>query len=100
VEQSAILAGGGQIGPDDFLGQRMSAVIEVGRGSAGDTGKLNRRAEQAGALHADTDHAEAHGVTGGDAAKLERLGGERYTRRSGTHFEKFAAGPSGFFHGD
>ena len=99
VEQSAVLTRRGQIGPHDLLGERVAAVVQVGRGGAGHARQLDRGAEQTRALHADTDHTEAHGVARSDAAKLERLCSERDARGGCAELEKFAARPSGFLHG-
>ena len=44
----------------------MAAVVEIGGGYAFDAGELDGVGEQAGALHADADDAEADGVAGRD----------------------------------
>jgi hypothetical protein len=43
----------------------MAAIVEVGGGHALHAGQCDGGAQQAGALHADADHAEAHTIAGG-----------------------------------
>src|ERR1700738_159983 len=57
----------GKIGiADDFARERVTAIVEIGGGYALDPGKLHGVGEQAGALHADADDAEADAVAGRD----------------------------------
>src|SRR5258708_35596536 len=68
VEEIFVAAGYEEIGiADDFAGEGVAAVVEVGGGDALRAGELHSGGEQAGALHADADDAEAEAVAGGDA---------------------------------
>ena len=63
VEEFLVVAGDGEIGfVGDFAGQRVAAVVQIGCGYAFDAGELDGVGEQAGALHADADDAEADAV--------------------------------------
>ena len=106
VEEILIAAGGGDFFADNFLGKRVAAIVEIAGGHAFDTGQLDGVAEQAGALHADTDDAEANTV-----ARSRHLPGQRVVLRfqknrrhsrqrassAGTALQEFAAGKI-FFH--
>ena len=62
---SMITARDRQVGvAGDLAGQRVAAVIEVGRAHAFDAREGHRGREQARALHADADDAEADAVAG------------------------------------
>src|SRR6267378_916846 len=49
---------------DNFLGERVAAVVEIASGDTFDAGELDGVAEKAVALHADADNAEAEAVAG------------------------------------
>ncbi len=42
----------------------MAAVVQIGGGNTFDSGERDRVGQQAGALHADSDHAEAQAIAG------------------------------------
>ena len=100
VEKFFVAARGGNFLADDFLSEQMAAVVEVGGGDAFDAGKLDGVFEQAGALHADADDAEADAVARRDGLhrkrdvfRLEKNRGRGRKRASGTGtaLEKFTA---------
>src|SRR5713226_4042020 len=62
IEEIFVAARGGDFPADNFLGECVAAVVEIASGDAFDAGKLDGVAEQTGALHADTDDAEAQAV--------------------------------------
>src|SRR5712692_4889407 len=68
VEEIFVAAGYEEIGiADDFAGEGVAAVVEVGGGDALRAWELHSGGEQAGALHADADDAEAQAIAGSDA---------------------------------
>src|SRR5712664_1383518 len=72
VEEIFVAARGGYFLADNFLGERMAAVVEVASGDAFDAGELDGVVEQAGTLHADTDDAETEAVAGGGGLEWQR----------------------------
>ena len=72
IEEIFVAARGGDFFADNFLGESMAAVVEIASGDAFDAGKLDGVVEQAGALHADADNAEAQTI-----ARRGRLQGQR-----------------------
>src|SRR6266850_973941 len=106
VEEIFVAAGGGDFLADNFLRERVAAVVEIAGGDAFDAGQLNGFAKQAGALHADTDDAKANTVARRDGLQRQRnvLGLKKDCGRrcqgasgSGTALQEFAAGKI-FFH--
>ena len=65
VQQLLIAARRRQVGAGDFAGERVAAIVEIAGGGALDTRQRDGPCEQAGALHPDADHAEAHAVARG-----------------------------------
>src|SRR5207244_145297 len=61
-EELFVTAGGGDFLADNFLGERVAAVVEIASGDAFDARQLDGIGKQAGALHADADDAEAQSV--------------------------------------
>ena len=107
VEKFLIAARGGNFRADDFLRERVAAVVKVGGRDALDTGQLDGIGKQAGALHADADDAEAHAIARRRGLQGQRnmLRLEENSRRSGERsggagaaLEEFAAGEV-LFHG-
>ncbi len=77
VEQFLIAARGGQVGiAGDLAGQRVAAVVEIGGAHALDAGHGDGVRQQAGALHADADDAEANAIAGRRRPR-QRLGFEQ-----------------------
>src|SRR6266850_681026 len=110
VEEFLIFARGVDLGAgnffDDFFGERVAAIVEVGGSDAFDTGELNGAGEQAGALHADANDAEADAVAGSNGSGGQRnllwvendgARGDQGAGGSGTALQEFAAGKI-FFH--
>ena len=65
VEEFLIMAGNRKAGiVGDFASEEVAAVVEIGSSDARDARQRNGVSEQAGALHADADHAEANAVAG------------------------------------
>src|SRR5260370_38313589 len=74
VEEIFVAAGYEEIGiADDFAGEGVVAVVKVCGGDALRAGELHGGGEQAGALHADADNAEAEAVAGSDAGIAGRF---------------------------
>src|SRR5882724_7989431 len=106
VEKILITARGGDFFADNFLGERVAAVVEIASRDAFDTRQLDGVAEQTGALHANADDAEANTI-----ARSRHLPGQRIVLRfqknrrhsrqrasgSGAALQEFAAGKI-FFH--
>ena len=69
VEQLLVAARGPQLGAHDLPREGVAAVVEVAGGGAFDAGQARSRCEQAGALHPDADHPEAHAIAGGAPAE-------------------------------
>jgi hypothetical protein len=79
----------------------VAAVVEIGGGDTLRAGKRHGGGEQSGALHADTDDAEADtvawsdgGVAGGFQARVsqeERVGGSESAGGTGGALQEFAA---------
>ena len=83
VEQFLITAGRGQVGvAGDLLGQRVAAVVKVGGADAFHARQSESAAQQAGPLHADTDHAEAHASLAAAALAPQRPGPRRQAELS------------------
>ena len=72
IEQIFVAARGGDFFADNFLGESVAAVVEVASGDAFDAGKLDSVVEQARALHANADDAEAQAVAGRHGLHWER----------------------------
>ena len=66
VEELLIFARSFDFVADDFLCEGVAAVVKICGGGAVDSGEGQRVGEQAGALHADTDDAEADAIASGD----------------------------------
>jgi len=107
IEEIFVAAGGEESLADNFACKGVAAVVEVASGDAFDAGELDGVAEQAGALHADADDAEAETVAGGDGLHregdvfgFEKNGGGSRERAGGTGgaMEELTAGKI-FFHG-
>src|SRR6267143_528555 len=64
VEQIFVAERGGDFLADNYLGERVAAVVEIASGDTFDAGELDGVAEKAVALHADADNAEAEAVAG------------------------------------
>jgi hypothetical protein len=62
VEEFLVFASGLDLVSRDFLGQRVTPVVQICRCNALDAGKCYRSGQQIRALHADTDNAEAKRV--------------------------------------
>src|SRR5947208_11477273 len=62
VEEILVAARSRNLLADNFLRERVAAVVEVASGDAFDAGELDGVAKQAGALHADADDAETEAV--------------------------------------
>src|SRR6266849_5155347 len=108
VEEVFVAAGYEEIGiADDFAGEGVAAVVEVGGGDALRAWELHGGGEQAGALHADADNAEAQAVAGGNCgiaggfeARVSQekcVGGGEGAGGSGSALQEFAAREI-FFH--
>src|SRR5262249_49033199 len=78
-EQLLVAPCGPEVLLDDLAREGVAAVVEVAGGRALDTGEGDRGVQEAGALHADPDDAEADAVARGHGTRprLEVLGGER-----------------------
>src|SRR6266568_203793 len=107
VEKIFVAARGGNFFADNFLGERVAAVVEVASGDAFDAGKLDGIAKQAGTLHADADDAEAQAVARRSRLQRQRnvlrfkKNGGRSRERAGSSsgaLEELTAGKI-FFHG-
>src|SRR5229473_960086 len=72
IEEIFVAPCGGDFFADNFLGESMAAVVEIASGDAFDAGKLDGVVKETGALHADTDNAEAQTI-----ARRGRLQGQR-----------------------
>src|SRR6267142_892298 len=110
VEEFLIFARGVDLGAgnffDDFFGERVAAIVEVGGSDAFDAGELNGAGEQAGTLHADANDAEADAVAGSDECGGQRnffgveddgARGDESAGGAGAAMQEFAAGKI-FFH--
>src|SRR5882724_4845839 len=110
VEEFLIFARGVDLGAgnffDDFFGERVAAIVEVGGSDAFDAGELNGAGEQAGTLHADANDAEADPVAGSDGGGGQRnffgieddgARGDESAGGTGAALQEFAAGEI-FFH--
>src|SRR5882724_2959672 len=106
VEEFFVPARGWNFLADNFLGERVAAVVEITGGDAFDTGELNGAGEQAGALHADANDAEADAVAGSDGGGGQRnffgieddgARGDESAGGAGAAMQEFAAGKI-FFH--
>ncbi len=107
IEELFVAAGGRNCLANNFLGERVAAVVEIASGNAFDARQLDGIGEQAGALHADADDAEAQAVAWCSRLQLQRdmLRLKKNRRRS----RQRASGASGameeltagkiFFHG-
>src|SRR5260370_4350472 len=74
VEEIFVAAGYEEIGiADDFAGEGVAAVVKIGGRDALRASKSDGGGEQAGALHADADDAEAQAVAGSDAGRAGRV---------------------------
>src|SRR6266567_40212 len=82
-EKLFVNARGGDLIPDDFLGENVAAVVEVAGGDAFDAGELDGFFEQAGTLHADANDAEAEAIARRDRLQRQRdmLGLKKNCRR-------------------
>ena len=78
-EQLLVAARRPQVGAGDFTRADVPPVVEVAGGGALDAGQGDGPCEQAGPLHPDADHPEAHAVAGGHLLRgsAERLRLER-----------------------
>src|SRR5207253_5043045 len=76
VEKILVAARGGNLLADNFLRERVAAIVEIASSDAFDAGELDGVAKQAGALHANADDAEAEAVAG-----RRRLQGQRNVLR-------------------
>src|SRR5216117_1660129 len=76
VEKIFVTARGGNFLADNFLRERVAAIVEVASGDAFDAGELDGVAKQAGTLHADADNAKPQTV-----ARRSRLQGQRNVLR-------------------
>ena len=107
IEELFVAAGRGDFLADNFLGERVAAVVEIASGDAFDARQLDGIGEQAGALHADADNAEAQAVAWCGRLQWQRnmLRLKKNCRRSrerassaGGAMEELTAGKI-FFHG-
>ena len=74
VEQLLVSARRAQAGAGDFTRPDVPAVVEVARGCALDARQGDGRGEEAGPLHPDADHPEAHAVAGGHLLRCSAEG--------------------------